>query len=187
MATCPFSACGILSTLASRDSAVLDLGSLKIHDILHDRGYRVNFVASSDHTVWYTLRAALRRQRRLLLRRLRLEAYSLKDDRLVLEGIEAAFRTAATTGVLLLLPERHAPVGTKLPDFPPLDSVDRRFRRTRHSGTRTTTASSRPITRSGRSARAARREGLSRARASWSFSATMATRSASTGDFGHTL
>ncbi len=117
MATCPFSACGILSTLASRDSAVLDLGSLKLHDILHDRGYRVNFIASSDHTVWYMLRMHYGESVDYFFDGFHSKRYSLKDDRLILEGLEGVAPSPGTPAFFFFFLSATHPVGTKLPAF----------------------------------------------------------------------
>ncbi len=117
MATCPFSACGILSTLASRDSAVLDLGTLKLHDILHDRGYRTNFIASSDHTVWYMLRMHYGDNVDYFFDGFHSKRYSLKDDRLVLEGLEGVPPSHGTPAFFFFFLSATHPVGTKLPAF----------------------------------------------------------------------
>lgn len=117
MATCPFSACGILSTLASRDSAVLDLGTLKLHDILHDRGYRVNFIASSDHTVWYMLRMHYGDNVDYFFDGFHSKRYSLKDDRLILEGLESVAPAKGTPAFFFFFLSATHPVGTKLPAF----------------------------------------------------------------------
>ena len=117
MATCPFSACGILSTLASRDSAVLELGTLKLHDILHDRGYRVNFIASSDHTVWYMLRMHYGDNVDYFFDGFHSKRYSLKDDRLILEGLESVAPSQGTPAFFFFFMSATHPVGTKLPEF----------------------------------------------------------------------
>ncbi|MEO5814127.1 MAG: sulfatase-like hydrolase/transferase [Gemmatimonadaceae bacterium] len=117
MATCPFSACGILSTLASRDSAVLDLGSLKLHDILHDRGYRTNFIASSDHTIWYMLRMHYGDNVDYFFDGWHSKRYSLKDDRLILEGLESVAPSSGAPAFFFFFLSATHPVGTKLPSF----------------------------------------------------------------------
>jgi glucan phosphoethanolaminetransferase (alkaline phosphatase superfamily) len=117
MATCPFSACGLLSTLASRDSAVLELGSLKLYDILHDRGYRVNFIGSSDHTVWYMLRVHYGDAVDYFFDGFHSKRYALKDDRLVLEGLEGVPPANGTPAFFWFFLSATHPVGTKLPEF----------------------------------------------------------------------
>jgi glucan phosphoethanolaminetransferase (alkaline phosphatase superfamily) len=117
MATCPFTACGVISTLASRDSAVLELGSLKIQDVLHDRGYRTWFIDSSDHTVWYALRLHYGDNVDYFFDGWSTKRYSLKDDRLVLEGLSGVPAYTGTPGFFsLFLTSTHL-VGTKLPEF----------------------------------------------------------------------
>lgn len=117
MATCPFTACGVLSTLASRDSAVLDLGSLKLEDVLHDRGYRVNFIGSSDQTVWYTLRLHYGDNVDYFFDGFHSKRFSLNDDRLVLEGIEGVPAAGRDPAFFFFFLSATHPVGTKRPEF----------------------------------------------------------------------
>jgi arylsulfatase A-like enzyme len=117
LATCPFTACGVVSTLASRDSAVLELGSLKIQDVLHDRGYRTYFIGASDHTVWYTLRLHYGDNVDYFFDGFRSKRYSLNDDRLVLEGLEGVPASSGTPAFFsFFLTSTHV-IGTKLPEF----------------------------------------------------------------------
>ena len=117
MATCPFTACGVLSTLASRDSAVLELGSLKLQDVLHDRGYRTYFIGSSDHTVWYALRLHYGDNVDYFFDGFRSKRYSLNDDRLVLEGLEGVAPAATAPGFFFFFLSATHPVGTKRAEF----------------------------------------------------------------------
>ena len=117
MATCPFTACGVLSTLASRDSAVLELGSLKLHDILRARGYRTHFIGASDHTVWYALRMHYGDNVDVFFDGFRSRKYPLNDDRLVLEGLDAVPPSSGRPAFFqFFLTSTHV-VGTKLPEF----------------------------------------------------------------------
>ncbi len=116
MATCPFTACGVVSTLASRDSAVLELGSLKLQDILHDRGYRTYFIGASDHTVWYTLRMHYGDNVDYFWDGFRSKRYALNDDRGVLEGLEQVPAAAGPAFFQFFLTSTHV-VGTKLPEY----------------------------------------------------------------------
>lgn len=117
MATCPFTACGVVSTLASRDSAVLELGSLKLHDILHARGYRTYFIGASDHTVWYALRMHYGDNVDVFFDGFHSRKYSLNDDRVVLEGLEAVPVSSGKPAFFnFFLTSTHV-VGTKLPEF----------------------------------------------------------------------
>jgi arylsulfatase A-like enzyme len=117
MATCPFTACGVLSTLASRDSAVLELGSVKLHDVLHDRGYRVNFIGSSDQTVWYTLRLHYGDNVDYFFDGFHSKRFSLNDDRLVLEGLEGVRSSDGDPAFFFFFLSATHEVGTKLPEF----------------------------------------------------------------------
>ncbi|MEP6732393.1 MAG: sulfatase-like hydrolase/transferase [bacterium] len=117
MATCPFTACGVLSTLASRDSAVLELGSLKLQDVLHDRGYRVNVIGSSDHTVWYTLRLHYGDNVDYFFDGFHSKRYSLNDDRLVLEGLDGVPPSTGNPAFFFFFLSATHPVGTKRAEF----------------------------------------------------------------------
>ncbi|MEO7456443.1 MAG: sulfatase-like hydrolase/transferase [Gemmatimonadaceae bacterium] len=117
MATCPFTACGVVSTLASRDTNVLELGSLKLQDVLHDRGYRTYFIGASDHTVWYTLRLHYGDAVDYFFDGFSSKRYSLNDDRLVFEGLEGVpSSSGAPAFFYFFLTSTHV-VGTKLPEF----------------------------------------------------------------------
>lgn len=117
MATCPFTACGVMSTLASRDSAVLELGALTIEDVLHDRGYRTHVIGASDHTVWYTLRLRYGDNVDYFFDGWSSRRWSLNDDRLVLEGLDAVPASTGQPAFFdFFLTSTHT-VGVKLPAF----------------------------------------------------------------------
>ncbi len=89
LSTCSFTACGVLSTLASRDTGVLEPGSLKLHDVLHDRGYRVHFIASTDNSSWYTLRLHYGSTVDYFFDGFNSKRFPLNDDRSIVEGLDA--------------------------------------------------------------------------------------------------
>lgn len=52
LSTCSESFCGIASTLASRPFHQISKYNFKLHDLLRDVGYRINFFLSGDHRSW---------------------------------------------------------------------------------------------------------------------------------------
>jgi len=86
--TCCDTHCGILSTMASRDSRSLCCNNFKLHDLLKDQGYRVNFILSDNHIAWYDLRRSYGRNIDFYYDGSSTHLYPAADDRLVLEGLE---------------------------------------------------------------------------------------------------
>jgi glucan phosphoethanolaminetransferase (alkaline phosphatase superfamily) len=87
-ATCPDSACGILSTLASRSLPRLAVGNLKVHDVLGDLGYQVNFILSGTHAAWYELRLAYGASVTHFFDGHASGRYAPTDDRALFEGLD---------------------------------------------------------------------------------------------------
>jgi arylsulfatase A-like enzyme len=52
LSSCSESYCGIASTLTGRPFHEISVRSLKLHQLLRDQGYRVNFYLSGDHRGW---------------------------------------------------------------------------------------------------------------------------------------
>lgn len=52
VSTCSESYCGVTSTLASRPFHEITTQNFKIHELLHDIGYKTNFFLSGDHRSW---------------------------------------------------------------------------------------------------------------------------------------
>jgi hypothetical protein len=88
VATCPNSACGILSTLASKPAAELARGNFKLFDLLRDRGYRVNLILSNAHSFWYDLRRHYGEGVDFYFDGSMSRRYLPTDDRLLFEGLE---------------------------------------------------------------------------------------------------
>jgi len=87
--TCSETACGVLSTVASRSYVNLSDYNFKLHDLLHDQGYRVYFLLSGDHTLFYDqYKHVLGEGVDLFFDGVCSERYPVSDDRLVLEGLE---------------------------------------------------------------------------------------------------
>jgi hypothetical protein len=88
VSTCPNSACGLLSTLASKPAAELARGNLKLFDLLRDRGYRVNLILSNAHSFWYDLRRHYGDGVDFYFDGSMSRRYLPTDDRLLFEGLE---------------------------------------------------------------------------------------------------
>lgn len=116
LSTCSFTACGVLSTLASRDTKVLEPGSLKIHDVLHDRGYHVNFIASTDNSSWYTLRMHYGQTVDYFFDGFDSRRYTMNDDRAVLEGLNRVPNATGPAFFLFFLSSTTS-LGSRLPEF----------------------------------------------------------------------
>ncbi|MDB4917723.1 MAG: hypothetical protein JWM95_5367 [Gemmatimonadetes bacterium] len=117
MATCPFTACGVVSILASRDSGVFERGSLKLQDVLHDRGYRVNVITSGDNTVWGSLRLHYGESVDYFFDGFHSRRYALTDDRGILEGMEAVQHSTGRPAFFYFFLSSTHTTGTKLPAF----------------------------------------------------------------------
>ena len=87
-ATCPETACGVMSTLTSRNYVDLSFYNLKLYDLLQDLGYRIYFIGGGDHTNFHGTRDALGHHLDLFFDGTRSMRYTMNDDRLVLEGLE---------------------------------------------------------------------------------------------------
>jgi glucan phosphoethanolaminetransferase (alkaline phosphatase superfamily) len=87
-ATCPNSACGLLSTLASKPAAELTRGNFKLPDLLRDRGYRVNLILSNAHSFWYDLRRHYGDGVDFYFDGSMSRRYLPTDDRVLFEGLE---------------------------------------------------------------------------------------------------
>jgi len=87
--TCSETACGVLSTVASRNYRNLSDYNFKLHDLLQDQGYRAYFLLSGDHTLFYhQYKDVLGNTVDLFFDGVCSERYAVSDDRLVLEGLE---------------------------------------------------------------------------------------------------
>jgi glucan phosphoethanolaminetransferase (alkaline phosphatase superfamily) len=117
MATCPFTACGVMSTLASRDSAVLDLGALTLQDVLHDRGYRVNMIMSGDHTAWASLRMYYGTNVDFFFDGFHFTHHQLSDDRGIFEGLDSIGNAGGRPAFFYFFLTSTHTTGLKLPEF----------------------------------------------------------------------
>ncbi|MGZ8835860.1 MAG: sulfatase-like hydrolase/transferase [Pyrinomonadaceae bacterium] len=87
LATCPYTSCGVLSTLTSKNQRSLIPESFKLYELLFDQGYRVNFVLSGNHN-WYSLKHAYGKSINYYFDGTRSGRYLANDDRVILEGLE---------------------------------------------------------------------------------------------------
>ena len=87
LATCPYTTCGVLSSMASKNQRSLVPESFKLHELLFDQGYQVNFILSGNHD-WYSLRESYGKSMSYYFDGTRSSRYSANDDRAILEGLE---------------------------------------------------------------------------------------------------
>ena len=85
--TCAESNCGILSTLASKTLPSLIPEDFKLHDLLHDQGYKTYFILSGDHE-WFGLKKSYGKDLTMFADNTTSEAYrGIADDRILSEGL----------------------------------------------------------------------------------------------------
>ncbi len=94
--TCSESFCGITSTLASRDFLDISARTFQLQDVLQDQGYQSWFVLSGNHRAWNGLPSFYHVSDDRFFDGSQTRRYTMDDDRLVLEGLEAV--PAATPG-----------------------------------------------------------------------------------------
>jgi glucan phosphoethanolaminetransferase (alkaline phosphatase superfamily) len=87
--TCSESFCGITSTLASRDFLDISARTFQLQDVLHDQGYESWFVLSGNHRAWNGLPSFYHVPDDHLVDGSETRRFTMDDDRLVLEGLEA--------------------------------------------------------------------------------------------------
>jgi glucan phosphoethanolaminetransferase (alkaline phosphatase superfamily) len=89
-ANCPFTTCGILSTLTSKSVEQLrfQTSNLRLYDLLFDQGYKVYLILSGDHRSWKYLKESYGSSLNLYFDGLSSTRFGINDDRLLLEGLE---------------------------------------------------------------------------------------------------
>lgn len=87
LATCPFTSCGVLSTMASKNWRTLISESLKLYEVLFDQGYQVNFILSGNQD-WYGLKESFGTSISYYFDGSYSAKYTANDDRAIFEGLE---------------------------------------------------------------------------------------------------
>jgi glucan phosphoethanolaminetransferase (alkaline phosphatase superfamily) len=87
--TCSGSYCGILSTLASKSWNEIGISNFFLHDVLKDRGYRINFIVSGDHTSWENLKEAYGKSVDYFFDGSSSRQFLINDDLLLFEALDA--------------------------------------------------------------------------------------------------
>ncbi len=87
LATCPYTTCGVLSSMASKNQRSLIPESFKLHELLFDQGYQVNFILSGNHD-WYSLKSSYGKSINYYFDGSKSSKYSANDDRVIMEGLE---------------------------------------------------------------------------------------------------
>jgi glucan phosphoethanolaminetransferase (alkaline phosphatase superfamily) len=86
--TCSETNCGVLSTLSSKTLHSIIPEDFKLHDLLHDLGYRTHFIFSGGILDWYGLEKALGRDLTYFFDGANSRLYPSRfDDRLIFEGL----------------------------------------------------------------------------------------------------
>ena len=79
---------GFMAILSSKNWNNIAYDNFKIHDVLKDHGYRVNFIVGGDNSNWYSLRMLYGDEIDFFYDGTKTEKYGPNDDDLVLEGLE---------------------------------------------------------------------------------------------------
>jgi glucan phosphoethanolaminetransferase (alkaline phosphatase superfamily) len=87
LATCPYTTCGVLSAMASKNWRSFIPESFKLYDLLFDQGYQVNFILSGNHD-WYNLKDSYGRSLSYFFDGSHSSRYTANDDRVILEGLQ---------------------------------------------------------------------------------------------------
>ena len=89
-ANCPFTTCGILSTLTSKGVEKLrfQTRNLRVYDLLYDQGYKVYLILSGDHRSWKYLKDSYGSSVDFYFDGVSSTQFGINDDRLLLEGLE---------------------------------------------------------------------------------------------------
>ena len=98
LATCPFTSCGVISTMASQNFKSLVPESFKLHDLLFDQGYQVNFILAGNHN-WYSLKNFYGASITYFFDGNNSTRYTANDDRVILEGLEKVPAYSGTPAV----------------------------------------------------------------------------------------
>jgi hypothetical protein len=107
--TCSESFCGITSTLASRRFLDISARTFQLQDVLHDQGYQSWFVLSGNHGAWNGLPSFYHVSDDRFFDGSQTRRFTMDDDRLVLEGLEAVPAAAPGQPAFLLpAPDVHA-------------------------------------------------------------------------------
>ncbi|MFS8085668.1 MAG: sulfatase-like hydrolase/transferase, partial [Acidobacteriota bacterium] len=87
LATCPYTTCGVLSTLTSKNLRSQIPESFKLYELLSDQGYQVNFILSGNHN-WYALKDSFGKGVDYYFDGTNSANYTANDDRVISEGLE---------------------------------------------------------------------------------------------------
>lgn len=86
MSSCAESNCGISSILSSKTLGSTLPENFKLHDLLHDQGYRLHFILSGKHE-WFGLREFYGGDMETYFDGTRAALHAATDDRVLLEGL----------------------------------------------------------------------------------------------------
>jgi len=87
LSTCAETNCGVMSTLTSRAWAHYVNGDFSLDQLLHDQGYQVYRLLSSDHN-WHGLRQMYGNEQTLYFDSTNSQRYAVNDDSVVFEGLD---------------------------------------------------------------------------------------------------
>lgn len=88
LSNCPFSTCGILSLLTSRNAEEQHEDNLKLYDLLYDQGYKVYLILSGEQTGMAYLKRSYGQSMNLFFDGSSSKHFATTDDRILFEGLQ---------------------------------------------------------------------------------------------------
>jgi glucan phosphoethanolaminetransferase (alkaline phosphatase superfamily) len=117
LSTCSETYCGIGSTLASRPFHELSDKSFKLHTLLMDLGYRINFIVSGDHRWWKYVYAFYGKDIHFFYDFVTDNQYSVNDDRKVIAGLQRIAPFAGQPNFFYFFLMSTHVLGTQYPEY----------------------------------------------------------------------
>lgn len=117
LSTCSETYCGVASMLASRPLYQLTTKNFKLHSLLHDLGYKVNFFLSGDHRSWNYLFDLYGQDVDDIYDFKTLNAKDVNNDSVIIAALETFSHAQQQPNFFYFhLMSSHV-MGTKLPEF----------------------------------------------------------------------
>lgn len=114
---CSETFCGVATTLASKNLNLISTENFKVHDLLHNVGYKINFYLSGEHRNWSYLWDFYGKNIDNLYDHVILNSKDMHDDRIILNQLsKIANATNDMNFFYIHLMSTHG-LGVKLPEF----------------------------------------------------------------------
>ena len=117
LSTCSETFCGLASTFASRPYHQIAMENFKLHDLLRDVGYGINFFLSGNHRNWGYLRAFYGSGVDNFNDFQTMQAKNLSDDRFLLDALERMKASSKSPQFFYFFLMSSHVSGLRLPEF----------------------------------------------------------------------